>query len=105
MLKTPPASGSGGGGTRDPSSKASDRVPLPPLKGPSDGAVGAAPPGGPSDGGGACPCPWAALAERLVADVPRQPDMLAGPGPLREYQMHVSEREGSFVISGSPFPS
>ena len=48
---------------------------------------------GGSDGGPlAAPsddCPWTALAERLIADVPCQPAMLQGPGPLREYQMHV----------------
>lgn len=46
-------------------------------------------------------CPWAALAERLIADVPQQPKLLEGPAPLREYQMHVSLDTNIRICDGS----
>ena len=45
-------------------------------------------------------CPWSALADRLIADVPHQPAMLQGPGPLREYQMHVRKSSNREIGEG-----
>ena len=64
-----------------------------PLGRSSGGDCGSEGPGPNSMTSGAAsssPCPWAALAERVLAVVPEQPAMLHGPGPLRDYQMHVS---------------